>query len=428
MFICWIFFLLVGLLQGALADEPVGPELSAGKLIKSSNFKTPCGCQDYDNQEEAYETLRPSEEIESFSLGKKYLFSKDYQKATENFTSSLRSQHLRNDSNLYLASLIGLGLAFEGLQDIFVAEGYFKLAAGIFSMQWLVQPDSLSCNFLNTCILGFTRQEALEGLARTTYYRGDASSCFYWSEIIRIIETAERMYCQKNFIPRDLPKEFYEKETSQRKSLALIYKKMGKALDEDDRKQFLELNSELSVILQDFKEMMNLLQNDFPQYAHRRYLKPKSAEDIWLRPGESLIEYQVLTSQTLVWLIQDKKIAKFVAIPIGRQELSERIGNYLSHKSNKSQLSQSNSFHSQHGKDLYGLLIGGLPLAIEKLTRLIIVPDEILCNLPFEELRIEFSKRINDKIKGDLSLGDFCAVEYYPSATSLALTRIKKGS
>ena len=428
MFICWIFFLLIGLFQGALADEQVGPKLSAGELIKSSNFKTPCGCPDYDDRKEAFEPLQPSKEIESFSLGKKYLLSKNYLKAMEKFNRSLRSQHLRTDSNLYLASLIGLGLAFEGLQDLFFAEGYFKLAAGVISMQWLVQPDSLNCNFLNTCVLGFTRQEALEGLARTAYYRGDATSCFYWSEIIRILAMAERMYCQRNFIPRDVPKELYEKETSQRRSLALIYKKMGKALDENDRKHFLELNSELSEIMQDFREIMALLQNDFPQYAHQRYLKPKSAEEISLRPGESLVEYQVLTSRTLAWLIQDKMIVKFLAIPIGRQELSDRIKNFLSHKSNKPQLSQSNPFRSQYGKDLYGLLIGGLPLSPEKLTRLIIVPDEILCNLPFQELRVELSKRINDKIKRNLSLGDLCAVEYYPSATSLALTRIEEGS
>ena len=352
-----------------------------------------------------------------FQAGQACMATGDFQRARENFTKYLKLNQVRMDSDLHLANLIGLGLACEALKNHEFAIGYFQLATYVCLQQWGMLPSSQCCNFFSGKAAGVRRLEPFEGLVRLSFAQQDFSGAFDWAETIHTLMMWDKIACPDQWGPKDLPKT---EDVIIKDRLVLTYQKMKMALNQKDRELFLSLNSGIGRLQKDWGRSTVQLRREYPHYYYQFYGKPKKAQDIVLYPYEALIEYQVTETKTFAWLLQEHRIVKTMVIPLSRKDLEGKIMNYLD------KLAKVERRDPRLGAELHRLLIEGLLPLSEKVQKLIIIPDGILFDLPFDILLYQ-PQQDGDHLKvGETPrLGNIAGIEYYRSANEFQFLRQK---
>jgi hypothetical protein len=397
-----------GLSGGLQRPSPTGDNLAREKagLFISLNAK---------DSERPQNPWLPSDY--HFQAAQACMATGDFQRARENFTKYLKLNQLRMDSDLHLANLIGLGMACEALKNHEFAIGYFQLATYVCLQQWGMLPSSQCCNFFSGKAAGVRRLEPFEGLVRLSFAQQDFSGAFDWAETIHTLMMWDKIACPDQWGPKDLPKT---EDAIIKDRLVLTYQKMKMALDQKDRELFLSLNSEIDRLQKDWGGSTVQLRGENPQYYHQFYGKPKEAQDIVLHSYEALIEYQVTETKTFAWLLQEHRIVKTMVIPLSRKDLEGKIMNYLGG------LEKVERSDPRLGAELHRLLIEGLLPLSEKVQKLIIIPDGILSDLPFDILLYEPQQDGDHlKVRETSRLGNIARIEYYRSANEFQFSRQK---
>ncbi len=342
-----------------------------------------------------------------FQAGQLSMAMGDFQKAREHFTNYLQNNKVRVDSDQDLANLIGLGLACEALEDYRFAAGYFQLAAMICLKRWQMIPSSQGCNFFSSQTNGFSRLEPFRGLMRLAVQEKDPYTSFYWSEKIHLLKMKESVLCRNLISQPDGHEEIKIKEL-----FAYVYKEMGRAIDLNDRKLFLEINANLKK-----------LNKKYFKYLSESSIKPVKPRDIPLNYTEALLEYQVTEHNIFAWLIHNQLIINNSVININLHKLENKINSYLISGNNN--LNNNNAGYYPHlGQELYNLLLKELLLPLRQVKKLIIIPDGVLWKLPFETLiNYAFGDGNLLTTQGN-SLPEIpLDIEYYHSATELKILR-----
>lgn len=133
-----------------------------------------------------------------------------------------------------------------------------------------------------------------------------------------------------------------------------------------------------------------------------------------------ILEYSILADKLVIWLISRSKIEGRV-VDIGSQELTEKLKPYLKRISTPND--QNLSWTNEMGSDLYDILVRPIEGMLEKEKLLCIVPDKILCLLPFEAV---FSRERGKYLLEDYSIIYAASANLFLSSTETA--RQKSGA
>jgi hypothetical protein len=154
---------------------------------------------------------------------------------------------------------------------------------------------------------------------------------------------------------------------------------------------------------------------------------PIEPSRIPLKPNEALVEYQVTEHKTFAWLVQNRRIIKNVVIPLSRPDLQMKIKEYLGTVTKRPLLTKTAHYDPYLGQELYSLLLKELLLSSPAVKKLIIIPDGVLWDLPFETLVNQASgEEATLKARGNQPLRNSLVIEYYQSAKALQISRQKK--
>jgi tetratricopeptide (TPR) repeat protein len=169
-----------------------------------------------------------------------------------------------------------------------------------------------------------------------------------------------------------------------------------------------KLRSELHTLIQELRQR-------YPLYASLHYPQPLPARDLPLGDREVLLEYALGDKSSYVFVVRRGGVKKLIPIPMGREELTAKVKTFMVPFNNR----QVSGFSSQQAKELHDLLLAGALSEVKEGEAVIIVPDGILGLLPFEALVIQEGPSLKDH----LYVGDRYTLNYYQSATIMALQR-----
>lgn len=178
----------------------------------------------------------------------------------------------------------------------------------------------------------------------------------------------------------------------------------------NDRRPLLE--SELEDVTLRRREM--LIQSESERV--KRFTAPatfKQIQEDTLQEREALLEFFLGDDRSYVWLVSaDEVKCKVIA---DRKTIERTVAEYLTlltKKPSNIHIQRESNRQRETGSKLFDMLFGDLKQSLEPGKRLIIVPDGLLYNLPFETL-----------IHGDRFLVEQHEITYCPSASILSLFR-----
>jgi CHAT domain-containing protein len=367
-------------------------------------------------------------------LGRFYLRIGDYPSAREEFSRDLQTNEGPRNARLLLADYIGLGRALEELKDYALAKGYYQKAVEFIEHQRETLGASQRRDFFAGRVMGFSRLEPYEGLARISLARGDVNGCFFYSEHCKsrvFLDVISQRYGGGTL---RLPQELSRQEDELTNRIASLYKQQEAVFKKDNRERYKEIEEELEGLKEEQQKFITSLRMKYPEYASLRYPRPMGLDEIALRDDELLLEYEVTDKETMALLVGKGRILKAISIPISRDSLTELVKRYRSFTQAQT-FSDLFNFDPVLGTELYDLLIKGFVPYLNKEQKLIVIPDEILDILPFEMLVSEKPERVEmvsgtcgPYPKGVRYLGDDYPISYYQSATSLTSIRSAKKS
>jgi tetratricopeptide (TPR) repeat protein/CHAT domain-containing protein len=251
-------------------------------------------------------------------------------------------------------------------------------------------------------------------------YGGDAAaSAFYFAELAKARMFLETMAgaVRKSEDPQ-IPADIRTKETLIIEELTALEKSKESAYTQGEAafKELLHKEEKLAAKLDAFTLE---LRKDYPLYAALHYPQPVSAGELPLKDNETLIEFGLSSDAVFVFAVSKGGAILIHKINIAGDKLDEKAQKFIE-PLNSGRITE---FSPKSAEALYGLLLADIATGKnKKAERLIIIPDGLLGLLPFEAL----IARKNKDEKGILYAGDKWNITYAQSATSLALTRMRK--
>jgi len=362
-------------------------------------------------------------------LGKYYLVTGEYSKAHEQFTKPLETDEKQKDTESLLTEYIGLGLALEGLGDYAGAKDYYCKAIDFMELQRESLTESQRKHFF-AAVHGFSRIEPYEGLVRVSLKMGRADDCFLYSEHTKSRLFLDVISRRHGGGTQNIPKELSKQEEELTDKIASLYKQQKMAFEKDNQQRLREIEEELKPLKEEQTRFVASLRQTYPEYVSLRYPQPIGVSEVALQEDELLLEYEVTESETIALLLERGRILSAISIPITRDSLSQLIKQYRGFTECIQYASDLRKYDPELGTQLYKLLIQDLIPMLDKDKKLIIIPDEILCILPFEMLISELPSEVEmvdtefgPCPKGLRYFGDDYLISYYQSATSLTMIR-----
>lgn len=327
--------------------------------------------------------------IHPIPLGRCHLMWGDFIEARAQF---IRRRAEAKDSQLpsrLLASYIGEGLACEGLGEIEDARDAFKKAVEILERR----RDALTLSQRRKFLAGmegfFLRIEAYEGFVRTNAKLKDTGQAFFWAENTRARVLTEQL-AAKGAQSGDLrlSKELAEEEERLDLELRMNLKSQEAAFKADNKELAWKLEAEYAAIKKRQSEFIDRLRQnrEYAEYAAAHYPAPIKANQVPLASDEVLIEFEVTDPMTYVFVLQKGEKIRQLAVNKSRAELETLTGAF---RSAFERDASRYEFDIALAKELFDLLLKDALDGVPENTKLIVVPDECLCLLPFEALAVE---------------------------------------
>ncbi|MGE0083099.1 MAG: CHAT domain-containing protein [Desulfococcaceae bacterium] len=199
-----------------------------------------------------------------------------------------------------------------------------------------------------------------------------------------------------------LPEAVRQEEAGLEKQIGLLSGQLSiqreKAPEKRDLKAVQRIEAEMKQVQSDLKKLEKIIQTAYPDYYAIKYPKPVSSETVQkklLKPGETMLIYNVMKNQTCVWTI-DRKNFSLTAIDAGRDELAEKMEIFRNHalgaggKNLRGEIIRMKKDEKVEIPDLYTLLFPNeVQKHIKQSKNLYIIPTGPLYLLPFEALKTE---------------------------------------
>jgi CHAT domain-containing protein len=163
-----------------------------------------------------------------------------------------------------------------------------------------------------------------------------------------------------------------------------------------------------------------------PRYASIRYPEPISVTRIQndlLGPNTVLVEFLLGEKRSLAWVVAKDKVTASV-LP-ARKEIEEQADAYrkaLMERAAALTLQSSLAEIERRGEVLYASLFQPLAGAVPRGRTVIVVPDGVLCYLPFETLVVRSSRGLSGAKHSGFLIDDL-AIVYAPSASALVAVK-----
>lgn len=164
-------------------------------------------------------------------------------------------------------------------------------------------------------------------------------------------------------------------------------------------------------------------------YATLKYPDPVRVDQIPLAANEALLEYAVLDRETLLWVVERGRKARLYRLPLPAKQVTERVRDLRQLLTSSGPATARGAVvegvpagpdaqrrREQLQAQLYNELLAPALAELDAGKRLIVVPDQALLSLPFEVLT-------RPTATGSQYVGAQWAIQYYPSATALAINR-----
>ena len=317
-----------------------------------------------------------------------------------------------------------LGLAYEKLGELKLAEYCFKLSIYIVEQQRESLLEEFKGNFFESSVYPpFNRLTPYEGLIRIS----SQDEAFSYSESVKARVILEHLARFQEIPDLQIPENIRNQEVKLNNSIADLLVKSQIALKSGDKDSIIKYEKEIISNRLARDRLIDALYKDYRNYATIKYPKPLKASQISLHSDEVLIEYSVTDTKTLAWLIKNGEIKKYINIDITKENLLETVKKYRDQIISKEGF-ENPSLHYELGHKLYNILIKDFMPQIDSNNKIIFVPDKELGLLPFETLIIEPPKNIQrERDIKELSsvkyLGDNYDISYAQSASALTEVR-----
>ena len=320
----------------------------------------------------------------------------EFAKAREEFLKELGRVETSRSAYLLMYRYMGLGLADEGLKNWKGSLSYFKKAVDLMETQRTQLDASARRQFFGGKMSIVKRLDAYEGLARVTLAAGNKEEGLYWAENTKARLFLEALARRESSSEFKLPDNLAKREAEVNQRIMSLGKQQDAAFNAKNTELFNKLEPELEQAKVAQAALVGKLRREQPAYAAVAYPQPLHLADIKLKPNEVLLEYEVTDSATLAWLVKDGKVVKALTIPVTREALAKQIEDYrkffkLTAKTKAEADKELARFDPKPGKVLYDLLFKEFRPLIQDTDQLILVPDDVLAELPFEALVTEIT-------------------------------------
>jgi CHAT domain-containing protein/tetratricopeptide (TPR) repeat protein len=142
------------------------------------------------------------------------------------------------------------------------------------------------------------------------------------------------------------------------------------------------------------------IEKRFPDYVNLIDPRPATVEQARaaLRPGEALIATYVGTDQSFVWAVPQSGAPAFAAVPKGRKAMAETVATLRkSLDPNAATLGEIPAFDVALSNALYNDLLKPVETGFANATSLLVVPHDVLGQLPFAVLVTEPTQLVAEK-------------------------------
>lgn len=357
------------------------------------------------NMDEARRLLH--ERGDSLHWGRYLLLSGDNTGAAAKFKSAVAKN---GDVSRQMAAQTGYGLALEGLGRADEAATRFREAIRLIETSRDDSPQTGRSRFLDASNHGFRRLDAYEGLVRILLRRGKngADESFFWSE-----HTKARVFAE--LLSRT-------------------------AWNAGSRAELIGLSRRISALERAAISVRGAERRLRPEIDRLKLRRDKLSggsgqarypKGVPLKNDELLIEYDIMTSSTAVFVVGSSGLLDSFVVGLGRDDLKAKVAELRRPFEESARLGRVQPVTEEQlklGSELYDLLLKRA-LSHAAGRKVIIVPDEGLAALPFEGLVEKLPKPLvwDGQRPPDVGyVGDSRVLTYWQSATSLAMLRRMK--
>jgi len=319
----------------------------------------------------------------SIRLGRYYLKKNEYAKAKEQFDRNREEDEKAKKTQLILPKWIGLGLSNEGLKNYEEAYKWYKNTISFMEEQRAALTSAEREHYFEGKEFGFPRIEAYEGAVRSAFMLGKFDDAFYWAENTRGRIFSELLSNRHSGKGYKIPIALADEEEDLTDKIRQNKKQQQTSFEKNNPELIKQLETEYPALKTKMDNLIDRLRKEYPQYAAIKYPQPVKLSQLALKPGETIIEYEVTDPYTIGMVIREGKVVKSFKVDKTRKELEALVKIF---RSPFQEGADFNSFSLNQATQLADLLIKPALSAVKKGDRLIIVPDESLSLVPFESL------------------------------------------
>ncbi|MBF0556647.1 MAG: tetratricopeptide repeat protein, partial [Nitrospirae bacterium] len=323
-------------------------------------------------------------------LGRYYLKKKDFKEATKKFAWGIERSEKTKQAEPLISLWIGYGLSFEGLWEYETAYKWYTKAVDFLEDQRAALSPSEREHFFEGKESGFPRIDAYEGAARCAFMLNRLDDAFYWAENTRGRIFSELISGKQSKANYKIPKKLALEEEDLIMRIASNKKQQQIAFEKNNTELLKQLEQEYPALKQRMDNLIDRLRKQYPQYAGARYPQPVKLNQLAIKKGETIIEYEVTDPYTIGLVIKHGNVVKGFKVEKTRAELATLIARFRAPFQEEAYSGgfSPNLRHNNLAKELAELLLTPALSSVQKGDHLTIIPDETLNLLPFESLLI----------------------------------------
>jgi len=356
----------------------------------------------------------------SVRLGRYYLKKKDFKEAAKHFERDREKHEKAKDAERVSSERIGLGLSYEGTKEYETAYKWYIKAIDFLENQRDRLSSSEREHFFEGKVFGIPRIEAYEGAVRCAFMLGKYDEAFYWAENTRGRIFSELISGKSSKANYKITASLAKEEEDLTNKIMINKKQQQTAFEKNNPELLKQLEQEYPGLKEKMDRLIDRLRREYPQYAAVKYPQPVKLNQLNLKEGETIIEYEVTEPYTIGLVIKDGKVVKGFKIEKSRTELQNLIAKF---RSPFQEGNDPNKFSPMLSKELMELLLKPALSAVQKGEHLVIIPDEALSLVPFEALLMSaLDNKIDAKFKPVYAIDEY-PITYYQSASVLSLRR-----
>jgi len=356
-----------------------------------------------------------------------FLAKADYSKALKQFVRLEGSAGKTQKVNDLFAAYLGQGKAYEGKKEYEKAEKSYEKAMGVVEdLRSSLLPFERR-SFLSVRVNGFYRSEPAKGLTRLKFKEGRPAESIVPSELARARALADRIALGSDRGYSGVPQKLLEEEVALVSRLAMLKKSRACCPRESDPERYENLTRQIVRAQKELDAFVDTLWREYTQYAAVKYPRPISPDDWTAGPEEHVVVFDVLDEGVGIKLFKGRELKKSEYVLWNSIDLVRAVVKFR----RPFERVELSGFDPELARKLYERLLGSVLRDIPAGTPLILVPDDMLAELPFEALVVDGTPKWTDSPMGERLTGltylvDRHPVSYYQSLTALTLQR-KRG-